>query len=188
MEPDILTVLPIVDKLVRVLTRDYPPWVREGYFDDMVQVARIRILARIGTYDPSKAPLNHFLTLHTRWAIREYLRSKEFIFDRFVPIRGGEFDGIDSEGVDVVDTNACTELRLVGHSRIAEVLQHLQDSVSEKQWKAVKLYYFEEKTHAEIAGILGLSVGYVREIISRSLNIFREKLFSLRIDSARHVL
>lgn len=188
MEPDILNVLPIVDKLVRVLTRGYPPWVREDYFDDLVQVSRIRILKRIGEYDQSKASLSHFLTLHIRWAIREYLRSKEFISERFVPIRGGEFDDVDPEGVDVIDTNACTELHLVGHSRIAEVLQHLRDSVNEKQWRAIQLYFFEEKTHSEIAEILDMSASRVGDVISRSLSIFREKLFSLRIDSARDVL
>ena len=100
-----------------------------------------------------------------------YFRHKQkrnSVFERFNFLNKEIFQGYLNQDKEEL------EIELQKHSEFLAVLTALK-TLPEKYQGVISLRYFEGKTNAEIAEILGLKAGTLKSLLSRGLEILRKK-------------
>src|SRR5205085_208878 len=87
-------------------------------------------------------------------------------------------DGSDAPAIQVADTNANAEQRLVGQARADEVRQAIH-ALPDNQRAAVLMHKYQELGYAQIAEALNCSVPAVKSLLFRAYETLRARLAHL---------
>lgn len=77
-----------------------------------------------------------------------------------------------------------TPEELVQDTEKKEVLQHAISTLTPRQERIIKMYFYEDKTIAEIATTEGVTTERIRQIINRALRILRHPLRAKKLKEA----
>ena len=128
--------------------------------DDVTENVFVMLLERDGRllrkYDPAHS-LAAYVAVLTRTAVHRWLRRQKAKVDLPSSMWEG---GIPEEALTASDQTAQTELR--------EVVQTELNSLSSKEQRILRMFYYEERDYQEIAGALGVSINSVGAALSRA--------------------
>ena len=130
--------------------------------EDLASEIFIYCYSHYDNYDPEKSSLNTWLYLIVNSRIKNYYRDSKSYVD-LETVAGVLPD-------ETIDMDACIYLE-----NLQEGLKRAMEKLPERQRKIVFMRYFEERSSAEIAEILGISPVNVRVQLSRALDAL-EKL------------
>lgn len=123
---------------------------------DLCQDVFISVFNAKETFDPSKCDEKAWLYIITKNKLKNYYRDKK------------QFENIDDIYYDVTDgTDTVKEAAFL--SELRDTLADALKSLDERSRAVITMRFFEEKSHKEIAEILGIGEGSVRMIQFRAL-------------------
>ena len=174
----------ITKKLVKCYSRRVPAFVSQ---DDLLQEGLIRMLRYLPTYNPDRGvDLSGFLNPHISGAIKDYLRKcdgykrtqgKTVLISLTTSIKDEETTHV----TDIPDPRMNIGADYIATSELSEFLKTASKSLSQRYWLVLPLYYWEDRTFAEIAELLNISEPRVSQIHDSALNKLSGALFSMGI-------
>ena len=134
--------------------------------EELAQETMLRVWQKAPHYDPAFAGVGVWIFRIAR-NLRIDQRRRELSSQKFEP-----------DPSDEVEAPPATDAVLMGEEREARVREAL-GSLSEEQAKIVKMSFFHDKPHAEIARDLGLPLGTVKSRIRLAMTRLRSLLSDL---------
>ena len=131
--------------------------------EDIVQETMTSVWLKAGQFDPNKAAASTWIFTIARNAKIDLLRKTK----RPEPI---------NEDLNLVPDAAPQADEIVDLQENAKRLQKYLEALPEEQKQVVRLAFYEEKTHSEIAEVLKLPLGTVKSRIRLAINRMRSEL------------
>ena len=125
--------------------------------EDCFQDTFMRVHAKAHTYRPGAKFKSWLFTIATRIAI-DHLRQKK-----------RQPDLQPFENVEPIEAGGNTPAEETAQLELKQTVQHAIDSLPPKQRTALILAYYQGHTYAEVAEIMGCSLGTVKTHMSRAL-------------------
>lgn len=126
--------------------------------NDICQQTFLNFYKALPTYEPEKSPLAYLFTIAKRLLINVAEKKKTVPYDE-------SFFETEDGGTDIMSE---VHIKLLAES-INEYLPHLTDDEQD----VIRLYYYGEFTHKEIADIIDREEAYIRKIKERALKKLR---------------
>jgi RNA polymerase sigma-70 factor (ECF subfamily) len=133
--------------------------------EDLAQETMLRVWRRAATFDPGAGAASTWI-----FVIARNLRTDVF--------RGQRLVNIDLDPSDAPDAQPTGETIVIMNERMERVRQAL-DALSQEQARIVRLFYFDEKPHSEIARALGIPLGTVKSRVRLAVARLRAQLEDL---------
>ncbi len=140
--------------------------------DDLVQEVFLFVFRKAGLFDPERGSARSWLvqvTYHRAFDRRRYLVSRRFYTNLELQeaiLRAEEPEASSASYEDTIEA-------ALGK----DALRRIDEALSEIQRRVMRLHFFDGYTVQEIAGIIGQSVGNVRNHYYRALEKMRKELF-----------
>jgi RNA polymerase sigma-70 factor (ECF subfamily) len=147
-----------------------------GEAEDLVQEVFLFVFRRAALFDPGKGSARSWLaqvTYHRAIDRRRQLTSRRFYSSVELEeaiLRSEESVGLTTLYDDTIEA-------ALGR----DTLRRIDESLSEDQRNVIRLHFVDGYTVAEIAGIIGQSVGNVRNHYYRALERMRREVFATKM-------
>lgn len=145
--------------------------------DDLVQEVFLFVFRKAGLFDPERGSARSWLvqvTYHRAFDRRRYLVSRHFYSNLELQeaiLRAEEPAVLGPSYEDTIEA-------ALGK----DALRRIDEALSEIQRRVMRLHFFDGNTFQEIAGIIGQSVGNVRNHYYRALEKMRKELFQRGVE------
>lgn len=126
---------------------------------DICQQAFLNFYTALPRYEPTSSPLAYLFTIAKRLLINHSEKKVPLPFDETL------FETLGDDTVDIVDE---THVRMLATS-----INDFLPALTEDEQDVVRLYFYGEFSHKEIAEILEREEAYVRKIKERALKKLR---------------
>jgi RNA polymerase sigma-70 factor, ECF subfamily len=133
--------------------------------EELSQETMLRVWRRAATFDPDAGAASTWI----------FVIARNLRVDR---LRGQRFENIDIDPSDELDAPPTGEMVAIMNER-AERVRHALENLSREQAQIVRLFYFEEKPHSEIARALGIPLGTVKSRVRLAVERLRAQLEDL---------
>ena len=127
--------------------------------NDICQQTFLNFYKALATYEPEKSPLAYLFTIAKRLLINESEKKSPLPFDETF------FETIGDDGIDILGE---THIK-----RLAESINTYLPHLSTDEQDVIRLYFYGEFSHKEIAEIIDREEAYVRKIKERALKKLR---------------
>jgi RNA polymerase sigma-70 factor (ECF subfamily) len=133
--------------------------------EELAQETMLRVWRKASTFDPDAGAASTWI----------FVIARNLRIDR---LRGERGDGIDVDPSDEPDAPPTGEMVAIMNERKERVRQAL-GALSREQEQIVRLFYFEEQPHSEIARALGIPLGTVKSRVRLAVERLRAQLEGL---------
>jgi len=133
--------------------------------EELAQETMLRVWRKASTFDPDAGAASTWI----------FVIARNLRIDRLRGERGGYVDVDPSDEPDAPPTG---EMVAIMNERKERVRQAL-GALSEEQAQIVRLFYFEEQPHSEIARVLGIPLGTVKSRVRLAVECLRAQLEDL---------
>jgi len=126
---------------------------------DVCQQAFLKFYEALASYEPEKSPLAYLFTIAKRLLINHHEKRSSTPFDETL------METMGDESVDIV-TDAHVKL-------LAESIDDYLPSLTDDERDVIRLHFYGELSHKEIAEILEKEEAYIRKLKERALKKLR---------------
>jgi RNA polymerase sigma-70 factor, ECF subfamily len=155
----------VVHSIGRRLLRD------EAEAEDLVQDVFLYVRRKCGVYNPEKGTASSWIvqTIYYQALRRRMLLASRNRYSSFTIENAGQ----DTRASSMVMEYDQSLEGMIGRTRLREML----DCLTEDQWGAIRLHFFEGYTLSEIAQKRGQTVGNIRHHFYRGIEKLRSRVF-----------